>query len=244
MLSPTAIAELAEIRAHGLTPTDADIVRINALALKAEYAEDSCEIFAAPRVAWLCGQPIYEPTIQAMLWLAEHGNAIASDSNTYQLLALWAYAHGRIPRFFERRGMTAALIIKMRVTVWLHVSGVAAATVAQVANVMEYVRYGNRPESGEYPPSVVAKAKALYAEASDCDLIHRRLHDAFALLGGGSTDECKTMTLSALDHIILRAELNAGGTLEGAQADALGDLYAASAEIIDRLTKERDQHGA
>lgn len=241
MLSDLATSALAELRAKGLKPSDADIVHLHALALKVQFAEDSTEVYAAPRVAWLGGVAIHEPTLAARLWLADHADRMASDDNTLLLLKLWACAHAQEPGFFARKHMFSSLLVREEVAIWLRVSGVDCHTVHQVRNVLAYVYDGSALDALEFPPPVASQLERLFDQTTS-DLLHARLHDAIALLGAGGDVTVSALTLRAADHVLLRASLIRGATLKGASADALGDFYAAAEEIERRLESEV-QHG-
>lgn len=238
MISDLAIDALAEIRGRGLTPTDADVVRLHALALRVQYAEDSTEVYAAPRVAWLGKIPIYEPTLASSMWMADHGERISADADTRDIVLLWACAHAQIDGFFKRPGMGIALWIKTQIAFWLRVTGIDCHTIEQVRNALNYVRFGHRVDACEYPPEYVRKGIERHFDATTSDLLHARLHDAIALLGADAERGVSTLTLTALDCVLLRSALSKGATLKGASADALGDFYAALEEIAARLESE------
>lgn len=96
MISELAIEDIEQMQADGLKPTPRDIVRLNALGLKIEYASRAGDLYAMPRVAYLGNEVFREPTIAHGMWVDRVLEWVNnSDYSTH--LAVNAFALSRMP---------------------------------------------------------------------------------------------------------------------------------------------------
>lgn len=96
MISEMAMDDIEDMQAAGLKPTPRDIVRLNALGLRIEYASRSGDLYAMPRVAYLGKEVFREPTVAHGMWIdrvLEYVNDVDYSTN----LAVKAFALSRMP---------------------------------------------------------------------------------------------------------------------------------------------------
>lgn len=70
MISHTAINDIAAIERGGATVPHETVIRLNALALRAQNCAECADWTAAPRVAFAGGVALYEPSVQSEDWFA------------------------------------------------------------------------------------------------------------------------------------------------------------------------------
>lgn len=102
MLSRMAEEDIKYLQGLGAELTPAQIVRLNELALQVEFGPESSSFIHAPRVAWACATPVYEPTIQVQCWIRDFA-LVWWDGQSLTLAHAWACANAREPDgFFSR----------------------------------------------------------------------------------------------------------------------------------------------
>ena len=69
MISTIAIADIKATISSGVKLTPEEIIRLNALGLKYDYAQSGAELRIMPRLAWLGDVAFREPTIGHEIWM-------------------------------------------------------------------------------------------------------------------------------------------------------------------------------
>lgn len=93
MTSPLATEDLNDLRAEGLTPSDEDVIRLHALALKITNGPETTA-YNAPRFAVAGDTVFWEPTLAARYWFAFAKN-FANDRSVEDVMFAFACAKGR-----------------------------------------------------------------------------------------------------------------------------------------------------
>lgn len=90
-LSDHAAGGLAELRqSHHVTPSDADVVRLNELGWRVDEASESAS------VPYLAGNVLlHSPTAMALQWFSDHASAFGSSRDLRLFAYAFALAHGR-----------------------------------------------------------------------------------------------------------------------------------------------------
>ena len=238
MVSETALADIDTMIAEkGLKPTPADIIRLNALALRVERSGDPDSCVNAPRICWLFNVAIHEPTIQAELWIAEIAEKLSSTRGVMDTLCFYACAHARIPGFFERPLMNNMAAIKARVAFWA-ASNLWKVTPRQIKAALDYVTNGDNQETGEYPDLTEANPIRLKGVAlCRADSLHQGMR--LALAAGLHKSDVECLTWTALDGILGRMYRASGGDVKNASAMAYGDYVLTLESITNRLIAEK-----
>jgi len=234
VISQLAICDLKRLRDEGLTPTDADVIRLNALALNVSNGKETTAA-CAPRIGWAGDTAIYEPTIQAIYWMEEVGSRLADNEQTYDSLYAFACAHGRIRGFFD--SLTTADDVLAAVTAWKRS---IVATQAELTRAYLYAVRGDGQEAGEY--AAIARGggerKASPTDAENFAAVEKLLCDSCAVLGV-APDGLLTESVSRLAHLILNENLKNGRQLKRVNAREHAEYLATFREIRKRLTDER-----
>lgn len=161
MVSEMAMEDIAQMRADGVSVTDRDVIRLNALALRVERNPDAASTSELPRVAFLGDVAFREPSLAAELWMVDAGRHFdCRDSATF--LALRAYSLTRtpdeLPDPLDLRKVRGAVRAFCR-------RDIGAFTVRQVMAAIEYATEGSDPAWGEHPaPDPDAKPAAAGGE--------------------------------------------------------------------------------
>lgn len=99
MTSDLAAGDLEDLRAEGLTPTDDDVIRLHALALKISDGPETTA-FNTPRWGTAGGVVFWEPTMAARFWYG-YAKQFADDQDTEDWLFAFACAKGRDRKFLD-----------------------------------------------------------------------------------------------------------------------------------------------
>ena len=236
MVSSLAIADLATLRAEGLNPSDADVIRINALALRITNARRPRLNSAAPRIAFIRDVIIHEPTYQCEKWLEETAETISADDRTYEALRLYALAHAAVPGFFGRWWMRRPRLIALIVSYWFK-RRLPRATPREAAAAVRHVTYGNRHTDGEHPEPNPNKKEDDADKAET--LIDAWSGDIIQALGlcGVTLHDASTLTWSQLGTM-LRCAYIANGLCASFADTAHGDYLVTLEAIRKRLLEE------
>lgn len=132
MYSKQAEADLEELRAEGLRPTDADVVRLHELGWRCERGPETTAL-NAPRRAYAGNCAFYEPTVCAIAWMREHEGR-ARDGRSADWMWAYALAHARDPEALAAADTPA----KIRSAVEGWAAGLDA-TEAEVMRAADYV---------------------------------------------------------------------------------------------------------
>lgn len=99
MTSDLAAGDLEDLRAEGLTPTDDDVIRLHALALKISDGPETTA-FNTPRWGTAGGVVFWEPTMAARFWYG-YAKQFADDQDTEDWMFAFACAKGRDRKFLD-----------------------------------------------------------------------------------------------------------------------------------------------
>lgn len=94
MLAKTAEIDLKALRDSGFSPTDAEVVRLNDIALQIEHGKDTTAV-NAPRVAFAGNVVLHEPTIGALQWWYNYGMDSAQSDSQRMNTQFFMLAHAR-----------------------------------------------------------------------------------------------------------------------------------------------------
>lgn len=223
MLSEMAMEDIAALRAGGIDVPPREVVRLNALGLRAERGPDTLSVFAAPRVAFLGDSALHEPTLGAEMWLRQAEDVFdADDAQTWFALRLLScFRPWRdLPDPAKRKAVMKAI----RETL----EALSAFTVRQVENALEWCIGGNLPETGERPPPREEEGNG-DADIPDRYAPEYGLFVCGAALRIGTAADMKDMTTSQMLAACRKAEASNGfGTdAKEKKTKALGDYLRA-----------------
>lgn len=229
MLSPMFLADWRKMSAAGLHMEPADVVRLNALAVKAKRAARPFSAAHLPRVVFLDGFTLREPTIAHELWVDRVKEYIDIGTNL-SFRAVYAYALSR-PADDLPDALNAKKVIR-------RVFGFAKRHAFQLtedalADAIDYALFGSDWTIGEFPPDRGGDAAEREDDHSPAvgmllGSVARRLPLSLA--------EAKRLTPSELKEITLRVELeDHPERAEAIRNNALGDYFRARKEVSERL---------
>lgn len=147
MISQLAIDDINDLHAAGLRLTPAEIIRLNALALRCDRSPTAAAVNAAPRIGWAGPVPIHEPTLASENWVS----TVAEThflADEYDSAVLFACAHAPVPGFFTRPGMTDPDAVRRLMLQW---ASTLPVTQDQLKAALAFALTGNDPSSGERP---------------------------------------------------------------------------------------------
>ena len=227
MLSKMAMEDIAALRADGIDVPPREVVRLNALGLRAERGPDSLSVFAAPRVAFLGDSALYEPTLGAEMWLRQAADAFnVDDEQTW--FALRVLSCSRPWRDLPDPAKRKAVMKAIRETL----KALSAFTIRQVENALAWCIDGDVAEKGEKPPPRPVSGDT---SPDDADEIPPRYSPEFGLflrgtaLRIGTAADMKGMTYSMMVAACDRAEAatGMGFDIKAEKGTALGDYMRA-----------------
>lgn len=235
MLSQLASDDLADLRADGLNPTDADVVRLNALALQISDGPETTA-YSMPRFAVAGGVVFWEPTVAAFKWY-DFAKTFADGETMEDWMFAFACANGRRRGAFDALYDPAAIERAMG-----EFLGGLSCTHAEVERAIYHVTVGADNEKPEKTP---------LAKARDADLTpterERRNYAAMedtlskaAVATGFTYEDLMLHTPSRLVGYIYAAHVEAGDKLTQTSAAAHASYLATLHAIQDRLRAERD----
>ena len=199
MVSPTAISDIRRALADGVKLTPEDIIRLNALGLRHDYAKDGAELRIMPRLAWLGDVAFREPTIGHEIWMADVADVFDLDNGETRI-KVRAYCLATPPLLLQAMAVGRG---KLRE----EVSGfcrkrLSSYTLGQVAAALVFAECGDTQTARELPvPKPPRKGKAKpRAEGERCYEVG--LLRKGVLLKLGNPDQLKDMTVSGLEMLI------------------------------------------
>ena len=180
MISKLAMEDIKALKDSGASLNPEDIVSLNALGLACERSADSRHSMEIrhPRIARLPdGTPLYEPTVQSDIWIAEQVYPYCGERSSFLYALAFALAHAREAHFFERLDNPAG--IDKAVKRWMRS---VCATRDQLAIATSYAMFGADPDEpanddGEEPEKNDGRTKIdkrldeLYCELSICGVL-------------------------------------------------------------------------
>lgn len=243
MLSPMAIEDMDDMIDEGLRLRPSDVVRLNALGLRAQYAKESPDFSILPRLAILSSaQPssaasplvFREPTVGHELWM--RGIAAAFDlAKPVTFITVRAFCLSRdqaaLPDAADFAACQQAVADFQR-------TDLAPFTLAQIAAALMYAERGNAATEGEH--AVPRPHKDEPAEELQPD---ERCYEIGVLYQGvmlslGSPAELKGLTISTLNAMVrekLRRDERFGLQFKDLATDAMADYLRTKDAITERL---------
>lgn len=239
MVSELAKEDLEDLRAEGLKPSDEDVIRLHALALKITNGQETTA-YNAPRFAVAGGIVFWEPTMAALYWY-DYVKRYVDDEATEDWLFAFACAHGR------ERGYLDGLRDRKEIQDALgRFVGGCTATKAEVENAVYFAAVGG----GDVRPEKTERAKA-HEKAISPDERERRNFAALeetlanaAVATGLTFDDLMCQTPSRLRGMIYAAHVQAGMKMSQSNAKATADYFATLAAITKRLRAEKSGESA
>lgn len=246
MVSEIAIDDIAELEAQGLHPTPQDIIRLNALALKAQASKAKNAVNALeylPRVAKISEDIIFrQPTIGHEVWLAKVEQYASADFQT--ILAVRAFALSRaaseLPDALDHNAVRDAVGEYSRLF--------ANYTRTQILAALEYVINGANPLSEESAPSTKDDGEDERIDLcdgedwSECVAVGI-LHEAQVMLTGMTAKEIGELTRQQVNEMLMRVYIMRGADVKKIASARVNDYYLALNGIRERLISERENNG-
>ena len=238
MISQLAKEDLEDLRGEGLTPTDEDVIRLHALALKITDGPEATA-YNAPRFAIAGGVVFWEPTMAAFYWYG-YAKRYADDEPTADWLFAFALAHGR------ERGYLDGLRDPEEIQCALgHFIASVTATKAEVENAVYYAAVGQgvKPEKTELAKRRERAETPDERERRNFAALEEKLAEAAAATGL-TFDDLMCQTPSRLSGMIYAAHVQAGMKLAKTSAKAHADYLATLNAITKRLREEKAERDA
>lgn len=233
MLSDLARDDLADLRAEGLNPTDADVVRLNTLALA---ITDAGKTTAAnlPRFGVAGDVVFWEPTIAAREWYLSVKAFARTEEELYQFFA-FACAKGR--DYAALKDLHSPASVRAEVKAFFR--GIPA-TWGEVSRAVTYAALGSDAEIAD-PTEIHERRDASLAPGERERRNFTKLEEilsAAAASTGLTFADLMEQTPSRLCAMIYAAHAVAGENLTAAVASAHADYLASLKVIADRLRAE------
>ena len=238
MVSKRAEADILEMWERGLKPTVADIIRLNALALRVESVRAGFALNVLPRVAFLGKVSFREPTIGSEIWLDESLRLFSGDTETFLILRAFSLSRpqGELPDPADEKAVVAALDA-FRLSLDF-------ATTGQLVAAVGYAVHGFDPAEGESPasqreggrPQPPQVGKASY----EIGLLRRGM-----LYRLGSAADLKELPPIALEEMLRQAIArdHSSDVRKGDVSLAEDDYLRTLDEITDRLSSKAEPPG-
>lgn len=235
MFSQLAKEDLDDLRAEGLKPTDEDIIRLHALAVRITDGPETTA-YNHPRFAIAGGVVFWEPTMAALFWYA-YAKRYADDADTEDWLFAFACANGRERRYLDELRDPEEIQCALG-----HFIASVTATKTEVINAVYYASVGIdevKPEKTELAKERERKETPSDRERRNYAALEEKLAQA-AVSTGLTFDDIMCQTPSRLRGMIYEAHVQAGMELTKASAAAHADYLATLNAITNRLRQERD----
>lgn len=231
MVSEMAIEDCEELLAQGLKLSCRDIVRLNALGVKAERGRDSVSFYALPRCCFLGKVCFREPTIGHEIWYDDVSREFDADDPVTDFL-LRAYMMTRDADELPPPANVAEVEYQLE---QFKRRTVAEFTTRQVVHAMAYCSAGCDADADELP-DVPDRAAPEEAQSADQSIALGVVREGQALGLGISLADAKGMTRSALQDVVFRAydmkDIHVG---ESVRKQCLGDYLATLNNVKARL---------
>ncbi len=243
MISPTARADIRRAIDRGVKLTPEDIIRLNALGLRHDYAKQGADMRIMPRVAWLGEVAFREPTIGHEIWMRRAGDIFALE-RPEDIVLLRAFCLATppeaLPPLDDRKALLAAVDAFCRTRLSFY-------TVEQVAAALVYAEQGVDPAAGEIPepkpeeplrPGATPKPKQPGETCYEVGLLRNGV-----LLKLGSPETLRKMTVSELETLVV--ESMKADTRIGAQyaKDLVSRAFADYKRTLSAILRERGGEG-
>lgn len=245
MISGMAMHDIEKLKADGLDPTPADIIRLNALALKVDFTQSPATFYELPRVAFLGNVAFREPTIGHDIWIDSVSRFCdTKDLSTYLAIRAFALSHKLedLPDAEDKDAVVKAIEKFTKIEI-------RSFTVNQVRCAITYAISGADHTAREFPaPHSCDNEEEDEADEKTAEAIE----DEALSVGAGVLFETLAMGLGVTVREILgftlskvRALQEAGLARNGIDLkknrrnSRLGDYYVTRDEIRARLEKEK-----
>lgn len=240
MISETAMEELADIRAAGLNPTDADVIRLNALGVKLEAAHGKRPVDSTmylPRVAVISDKVSFrQPTIGHDVWMSRVMRVV-DDADGDTILALKAFCLSRpcdtLPDPDDPK--------TIKVAIEAYANELAEYTTDQIFAAVNYAVNGADHTRGEYAaPTGSREPDGSELEDWEYCVSAGVLYEGVNALYGCSVAELKRMTRRQVEDMIDRSFFYHKIYVErGDVTSAQRAFYETRDEIRARLENEK-----
>lgn len=236
MLSDLARADLEDLRADGLEPTDEDVVRLNSVALRISNGTETTA-YNMPLFAVAGGVVLWEPTLAAWEWFG-FARKFADGEAMESIMFAYACVHGR------KRGAFADLydVASIEAEIGRFAASIYA-TADEIKRAIDYVvRNGEEvPEKTDMEKAEDAMEK-LSPEERECRnyaALRRTMAEA-ASLTGYTYEDLMLHTPSQLRGLILAAHMESGEKMSNSAAAAHAGYLATLNAIRTRLEREKN----
>lgn len=236
MVESTFRKDYERMLKEGLSPTLDDIIRLNALAVHAKLAGRPFSHAHLRRTVYLTDSiELREPTIAHDLWTERVSRFIDMDDNLV-FRFVHAFALSRDAKKLPDPKRPQVVIHEVFRFARKFEREVTRDT---LADAVDYALFGADWKNGEFPPPRKDRGESAARGESPAvgvmlGAISRRLPlslDDMKSMTAGEVEEATANAIAADGHLDPDAERN----------DALGDYFAARAEIVERLRKERNE---
>lgn len=232
MTSDLAKIAVEEMWSLGLRPTVDDIVRLNALALRAERGTNGDGYASIPRIAFLGDYILQEPTIGKMLWLEQARRVVGGDFHS--LMALTAFVlHKSVDELPPLKSVKA---VKKAVTDFYD-DVLIAFTETEIVAKIAYCLHGHKADVGANVDAANVAAPRV-DEVPDTMISAVRIKVGDLVREGVGYDSVLPLTLAQAEGLRVRVLVAKFGNdaMKVLKDDALGEFYRAADTIKERLT--------
>jgi len=235
MYSQLAKEDLDDLRAEGLKPTDADVIRLHALGAKISDGPETTA-YNAPRFAIAGGVVFWEPTLAAREWYT-FAKTFADDEAAEEMMFAFACARGRVRGYLTNLRDPEEIQRELGKFI-----GGLTATKEEIANAVYYCAVGGeddtRPELTDLAKERLKGETLDDRERGNFAALEEILAHAAAATGL-TFDDLMCQTPSRLRGMIYAAHVQAGMAMSKSNGRASADYLATLAAIRKRLEAER-----
>ena len=241
MLSDILKKDIRQYAARGIAFEPADIVLLNALAVRVKLCQRPCQgvhlprcVFLPPTSIWGRELVLREPTVAHELWLEEAAQWIdIADERNFLFLHAYALSFvdpAKLPDAFAPKRL-------IRKVFMFAAKRLARYTTEQLRNAVDYALFGADWTCGEAAPKSNTQTLKQSNNASPTlGLISR----ARALRLPIALDDAMRMTASELADAVNHAAARDGDfDAKAARHDAMGDYVRTRDEIAARIEREK-----
>lgn len=234
MLSKMAEADIEALMSKGYTIHPADIVRLNALALKIEKRPDF-RLASLPRIAVMGNVIFRQPTIAQDIFLDDARQVLSDDPATNLALDAWVLAHPE--ECFEKLKHPLFFIAKCRRWVKKNL-GDRRAT--EVRRALDYCLFGVDPSTGETP--VYMTENQIFYELPDEPLSRGEKQFAAATSLGMDALAVLRSTSPILEAMMERAYIiNDLSGLGQDEKEVIGEYYSTLEWVKKKAEAEKEK---
>ena len=231
MISNLAMATLADMRSQGLSPTDEDVVRLNALGLKCEHNRNTENLAGCPRVAFVGDLVLREPTLAHQIVIDE-ALQVLEDLSDYERVCFLAFILNDNPCPEPSRPKKIKKALRKFAQEQL-----LGYTQTELVAAITYCLTGATHTALEHPAptkrekELIEERKKLNEEYLE-SIAHHLICEAGIL--GIDRETAMRTTLPSLNRMIMEA-LVMRGAKKFKNDTAVADFYRTADEIMERL---------